>query len=393
MITIHFSKVFCRRLPVMLLALSAVFLFVQLPAQSLTDKSATPETRALYENLIRISRQGFMFGHQDTDAYGVGWKGDDNRSDVKDITGSFPAVHGWDLGKIGQPNNIDNVPFDKMLMWIEAAYRRGGVNTISWHVDNPLTGESSWSKGDAVKESLPGGKAHAAFVGHLSHLADFLDKCQSGRTKIPIIFRPWHEHNGDWFWWGKGICSEEDYVKLWKFTVDYLRHERKLHHIIYAFSPDRSRIDMNNFRSSYLYGYPGDDYVDLIGYDNYWDIGSAHNKADAGTRRTEFVYGLKEVSGIAAAKKKVAALTETGLESVTDPAWYTRVILEPVLSDPAIRLAYILVWRNDRPDHHYAPFPGHPAADDFMIFYRNEKTFFESDIQNMYVRNKPLVRK
>lgn len=43
---------------------------------------------------------------------------------------------------------------------------------------------------------------------------------------IPVIFRPYHEHNGDWFWWGKGVNSEEDYIKLWQFTVEYLRDEK-----------------------------------------------------------------------------------------------------------------------------------------------------------------------
>lgn len=362
-------------------------------AQTLVDKKATKETRALYANLFRISEKGFMFGHQDTDAYGVNWRGDSNRSDVKDVTGSYPAIHGWDLGEIGGRNNIDGVPFDKMVEWIKATYQRGGVNTISWHQDNPLTGESTWSKGDAVKESLPGGKAHSQYKKDLDNLADFIGKCKVGNTPVPIIFRPLHEHNGDWFWWGKGIASEADYIKLWKYTVDYLRNEKELHNLIYAFSPDRSRIDMKDFKNSYLYAYPGDDYVDIIGYDNYWDVGSKHNQQDVDTRRNELAAGLRNISAIAAEKKKVAALTETGLESVTDPSWFTSMILKPIKSDPSIRLAYVMVWRNDRADHHYAPYEGHPSVPDFMTFFKDEKTLFESDVQNMYQLNKTLIRK
>jgi mannan endo-1,4-beta-mannosidase len=361
--------------------------------QTLIDKKATKETAALYENLGKISHKGFLFGHQDTDAYGVGWKAIDNRSDVKDVTGSFPAIHGWDLGDIGiTPFNLDSVDFNNMLRWIQAAYTRGGINTISWHFDNPLTGESTWSKGEAVKESLPGGKAHTRFLEQLNSLADFLDKCQSGTTKIPIIFRPYHEHNGDWFFWGKGVATEEDYIKLWKFTVDYLRNERKLHHLIYGFSPDRSRIDMTNFRRDYFYGYPGDDYVDILGYDNYWDIGSKYNKADAQTKRKELQQGLSEITKFAAEKKKVAAMTETGLESITDPAWYTKTILEPIKADKSIQIAYLMVWRNARTNHHYAPYPGHPAVADFITFYKDPKTLFEIDIQNMYQSGKQLVK-
>lgn len=364
-----------------------------LSAQSLIDKDATKETRALYANLFRIAEQGFMFGHQDTDAYGVRWKGEDNRSDVKDITGAYPAVHGWDLGEIGQANNIDGVPFDKMVEWIKATYQRGGINTISWHQDNPLTGESTWSKGDAVMESLPGGKAHTQYKKDLDNLAAFIAKCKVGNAPVPIIFRPLHEHNGDWFWWGKGIASEEDYIKLWRYTVDYLRNEKKLHNLIYSFSPDRSRIDMKDFRNSYLYAYPGDDYVDIIGYDNYWDVGSKYNRQNADVKRNDLVTGLRNISAIATEKKKVAALTETGLEAVTDPTWFTQVILEPIKSDPAIKLAYVMVWRNGREDHHYAPYKGHASEPDFLSFFEDERTFFESDLQNMYQLNKNLIKK
>jgi mannan endo-1,4-beta-mannosidase len=382
-----------KPLPVLMMAI-VCFLFSGFAfSQSLLDKKATPETKALYENLFRISGQGFLFGHQDTDAYGVKWKGEDNRSDVKDITGSFPAVHGWDLGDIGTtPFNLDSVPFDGMLKWIQATYNRGGINTISWHFDNPLTGESAWSKGEAVKESLPGGKAHQKFLSNLNALADFLNKCESESKKIPIIFRPYHEHNGDWFWWGKGVAAESDYIKLWKFTIDYLRNDRNIHHLIYAFSPDRSRLNLDNFRKDYFYAYPGDDYVDILGFDNYHDIGKRSN-ADAQAKENDFKKGLSELSKLAAERKKVAALTETGLESVADPKWYTQTILEPIKSDPSIKIAYLMVWRNARVNHHYAPYPGHPSADDFMIFYKDDKTLFESDIQNFYISKKNLVKK
>lgn len=386
------NSAWTRRCRVRILAILAVLVSAPLLGQELVDKNATAETKALYENLRRITQYGFMFGHQDTDAYGVGWKGDANRSDIKDVTGSFPAVHGWDLGKIGQPDNIDGVPFGKMLDWIRQTYERGGINTISWHVDNPLTGESSWSKGDAVKESLPGGKANAKFREHLEHLAEFLGQCKSGDTYIPIIFRPWHEHNGDWFWWGKGNAGEQDYIKLWKYTVEFLRDEKGFHHLIYAFSPDRSRIDISNFKKSYLYAYPGDDYVDIIGLDNYWDVGLKYNKQSKENRRRDFISGLKGLTSIASEKRKVAAVTETGLEAVTNPQWFTTVVLEPIRSDPAIQIAYLMVWRNDREDHHYAPYKGHPAEKDFIIFFDDKSTLFESDLQNMYRNNQNLVR-
>jgi mannan endo-1,4-beta-mannosidase len=371
--------------------LTAVLLLIaQFAFSQLVDPSATAETRALHANLMRVAEHGFLFGHQDTDAYGVTWKAEDNRSDVKDITGDFPAVHGWDLGKIGRPMNIDSVDFGRMLEWIKAAYRRGAVNTISWHLDNPLTGESTWSKGDAAKESLPGGKAHTKYLEHLNHLADFLDKCETDGVKIPIIFRPLHEHNGDWFWWGKGVASEADFINLWKFTVQFLRDERKIHHLLYAFSPDRSRLDIKNFRISYLYAYPGDEWVDVLGYDDYQDVNADKNQKQ---RANDLVSGLKQLSVLAKEKNKVAALTETGQEKIPEATFFTNFLLKSIKADRAINVSYVMFWRNARKNHHYVPYKGHPAADDFRKFHSDPGTLFESDIMNMYVPGKSLVKK
>jgi len=359
----------------------------------LVDKKANKETLALYSNLKRISEQGFLFGHQDTDAYGVGWRKQDGRSDVKDVCGSYPAVHGWDVGKsLANPMNIDSVSFDKMLNWIKQIYERGGISTISWHVDNPVTKKDSWDKTSAVKDILPGGREHAELIKQLDLLSSFLNKCKSGSTFIPIIFRPWHEHNGDWFWWGKGNCTEEEYIKLWKFTVEYLRDTKQLHNLIYAWSPDRSRTDLSNFQSSYLYAYPGDAYVDILGLDNYMDVGAKWNKKTLEEQQNNFATSLKAVSTLAAEKNKVAAMTETGMEGITNPEWFTKAILEPIKKND-IKIAYLLVWRNANKTHHYAPYKGHSSEKDFIVFYNDKSTLFESDIQNLYQSNKPLTLK
>lgn len=362
-------------------------------AQQLTDKNATKETKALYANLIKISKIGFLFGHQDGDAYGVKWRGEKDRSDVKDVCGSHPAVHGWDVGKsLINTVNIDSVPYKDMLYWIEQAYRRGGINTISWHWDNPVTQGDSWDKTPAVKDILPGGAHHATLRTHLDLLAGFLNKCKSGDTQIPVIFRPWHEHNGNWFWWGKGNCTEDEYIRLWRFTVDYLKNEKKLHHLIYAFSPDRGRIGPDQAKSDYMYGYPGDDYVDLIGLDNYRDVGIKWNTRTREEQKEDLIEILTTISHIAREKNKAAALTETGLEGVTNPNWFTQVILSPIKENKDIQIAYVLVWRNANSSHHYAPYPGHASEKDFIEFCKDDKTFLENDIQNMYQTNKPITR-
>jgi mannan endo-1,4-beta-mannosidase len=356
-------------------------------AQQLIDKNATKETVALYANLKRLSQKGILFGHQESEAYGVGWKELPGKSDVKLVCGSFAAVHGWDVGNEGQENNVDGVKFSDMLTWMNEAYKRGGINTVSWHVDNPVTGEDAWHKTPVVKDLLPGASGHAAYVKQLGYVADFLAK-----SKGPVIFRPFHEHNGDWFWWGKGNCTEEEYIQLWRFTVDYLKNTRNLHHLIYAFSPDRSRLNLQDGQKDYLYAYPGDAYVDVIGLDNYMDVGVTWNTKSKDEQRADLVRVLKIVSAVAKEKNKVAALTETGLEGITNSTWFTDAILNPIKINPEIQLAYIMVWRNANTTHHYAPYPGHSSVPDFLKFYNDPYTLFEADIKNLYRADKPLLK-
>ena len=67
-------------------------------SHKLSDKNASPETLALYNNLAGLRGKQMLFGHEDSLAYGVNWEGDLDRSDIRDVTGSNPAVYGWELG-------------------------------------------------------------------------------------------------------------------------------------------------------------------------------------------------------------------------------------------------------------------------------------------------------
>lgn len=350
----------------------------------LIDDQATEETSNLYQNLNRLADKGIMFGHEDAMAYGISWNGEENRSDVKDVVGTHPAVHGYDLGQISSSSyNLDSVPFERMVTMIKDVYSRGGINTISWHMYNPATNGGSWDKDSVVKDMLPGGKYHEVFKGKLDKAAEFFSQLKSGNTFIPIIFRPFHEHNGDWFWWGKGNCSEEDYIQLWKFTVDYLKNTRQVHHLIYAFSPDRSRLNLTEAEKEYYYGYPGDDYVDIIGLDNYIDVRPGEENSQK--EIDDYTTSLQLITKIAEEKQKIAALTETGLEKIPVPDWFTSRLLKPIKkSSQPIRISYILVWRNASTEHHFGPFPGHPSEQDFKKFYKDKMTLFENDLKNMY---------
>lgn len=337
------------------------------------DKSATSQTQALYKNLKVISEKGVMFGHQDDLAYGIGWWDEPGRSDVKDVCGAYPALYGWEIGDIGQEVSLDSVNFVKIKGWIKEAYQRGGVNTISWHMDNPATGGDSWDKTPAVSLIIPGGSKHDFYKLRLDVVAEFFDDLEVSGTKIPIIFRPFHEHTGSWFWWGKGNCTAEEYKALWQFTVEYLRDEKGIHHVLYSYSTDQF-----NSEAQYLEFYPGDSYVDIIAFDDYHSVNNLKE-------RDKLAYRLKTVVELAEAKNKVAAFSETGAETIPVKDWFTNNLLGGIMTDEVgKRVAYVMVWRNGRPDHFYAPFPGHSSAPDFVKFRHHPFTIFEDDLPDMY---------
>ena len=348
----------------------------------LTDIHATPETKALYYNLHKLSRQHILFGHQHATEYGHGWRGDKNRSDVKSVTGSHPAVIGVDFsGLSGQP--ADMIEREKKLLRknIEDTYNRGGVTTVSWHFSNPISGGGFYWKDSvslpAVKYIIPGGSQHEKYKTILQTIGSFAKSLKGKDGKaVPMIFRPYHEFDGDWFWWGRSHCTTEDFTSLWKFTVSYLRDSLAVHNFIYAFSPDNKF----NTQEQFLERYPGDKWVDMLGMDNYGDWGrDGFYDIAAGVKK------LQIVSGYAIKANKLAAFTETGLEFIPKANWWTDILLKS-LKDAKLRLAYVLVWRNDvsSPTHYYAPFPGHLSVPDFIKFYKDPYTLFEKDLPALY---------
>ena len=343
----------------------------------LVDAKASKKTKALYLNLQHLAKNHILFGHQDDLAYGVNWRAEEGRSDVKEVCGQYPAVFGWDLSKLGKySHNIDTVDFEQMKYWIKEAYKMGGVNTISWHMDNFTSKGDSWDTTACVAHILPGGPDHELYLQKLDLFADFIKELKVGflfKKKIPIIFRPFHEQTGSWFWWGKGSTSPEDYKALWQFTVRYLRDEKKLHNLLYCYS-----TDICENAEEYMEYYPGDEYVDIMGMDDYWDVGAKGDPENL-TRR------LSMLVEIAEEHHKIPVLSETGFEAIPNKAWWTEILLHYIKNDPkASRIAYLLVWRNARLDHHYAPYLGHSSSENFQEFTQDTTIILENDLPKMY---------
>lgn len=341
---------------------------------TLSDPEASAMAGVLFNKLQELSADHVLLGHQDALAYGMGWKGEEFRTDINDVLGDHPAVFGWDLGHMGDELNIDSVPFEDMRKWAIAVYKKGGVNTYSWHMRNYAVGGSSWDRDSCVEACLPGGRVHELYLERLDQAAEFFSglRSESGEL-IPVIFRPFHEMTGSWFWWGQGNCSAEQYKALFHFTIDYLRKEKGLHQLIIAYSSDRFKT-----AEEYMDFYPGDDYVDVMAFDDYHGL--------AGKERTQgTIYMLEILDSLSTRHKKMMAISETGLETIPNEKWFTDVVLHTLnASESTRKTAWILFWRNGRPDHFYAPHPGHPVVPDFIEFMNNDLMLSLSELPELY---------
>ena len=351
-----------------------------------TPKQAEPEqttAQLLAERLDSLRQKGYMAGHQDDPFYGIGWAYEAGKSDVKLTVGDYPAVMGFELGGIemGDEKNLDSVPFTRIHDELLAHVKRGGIVTISWHPRNPMTTApdggrgaqkfpegSAWDVSDTtvVRSVLPGGKNAALFQTWIERVGDFLESLKDENDQlVPIIFRPWHENNGSWFWWGQKLCSDEEFKGLWNLLQDEM-NRRGFTNLLWSYSPN---LDGNWTEERFLQRYPGNDRVTLIGEDAYqW--GTEEDFVKQVTADLDFISTFAKKNG------KLIALTECGLKNMTDPTWYTRV-LQPIMDK--YRPSYFLLWRNYK-DEYFGPVPGTPCGDDYKKLYGAENTLFLKEI-------------
>lgn len=308
------------------------------------DPNATPEAVKLFNRLKKIQEKGTMYGHQDDLVTGRTWWAEYGRSDVKEAVGDYPAVAGFELGELelGHKRSLDSVAFVDIANRFKWFYEQNGIITVSWHLVNPISSQwpgvkepngagSAWevdflsaSGMNAVKSVLPGGENNAMFVSWLNRLAKFFLSLRDSEGKlIPFIFRPYHEHSGSFFWWGRERCYDEEYAALYRYTVDFLR-EKGLHNILFAYNTDKVYS-----ADEYLRGYPGDEYVDMLSIDWYGSGEEFNVNVDK---------ALKFTTDLAEQKHKLHALSECGPLS-TD--------LQSILAK--YKSSYVLTWRNAPP--------------------------------------------
>ncbi|MFR9554353.1 MAG: glycosyl hydrolase [Rikenellaceae bacterium] len=315
-----------------------------------------------------INNKVIMLGHQDATFYGHTWKYEDNRSDVLELIGDYPAVMGYEIGAIelGKTESLDGVPFDLIRTEIQKQHSRGGINTISWHAYNPCGGDS-WTEGEGVVTSiLEGGANYDMFQKQLGIVANFLLslKDESGEL-IPIIFRPWHEHDGNWFWWGEKWCTHDEYRRLWIMTYDFMAQRGLSESLVWCYMPGFKGMEAKM---------PPVEMYDMVGLDEYQKQSEERYLSGFNTK----LEVLKEYS---AKYGKPITISETGYESILDDDWWSTVLLPAIQDEP---ISYVLLWRNawDKPEHFYCAYEGHSSAEDFKKFAASSKIATLKDIAN-----------
>ncbi|WP_026728050.1 glycoside hydrolase family 26 protein [Flavobacterium denitrificans] len=355
----------------------------------MVDVSATKETVALFYNLKKLAKTKTAIGQQD--AFNSFYQDAGGDSDIKKNTGYDPAVLGSDFMFITDKNNNEQIgnwfygEEIKIKSAVKNAYAKGIINTFCWHLREPYKEESFYAadmtseqKNTAFKSILPGGANNEWYKKKLDKIANVVSDLKGSNGElIPIIFRPFHEFDGSWFWWGANFCTVDEYKKAYQFTVDYLKNTKGVHNILYAFSPDNSYTT----QADYLSRYPGDKYVDIIGMDNYGDFS---NQGQTGADRANSK--LKILSDYAKTKVKIAALTETGFRvTSTNPAiidWFS-TLLYSSLTKNDIQISYVMFWNNDK-DGYYVPTGSVSNATDFKNYSAKTKSALVNSLPKMY---------
>lgn len=385
-------------------AAASIAVVEQTPAAveiNIVDKQATFETRSLFAFMQMQRKKSIMFGHQHETTQGLTITSTDgSQSDTFNAVGDFAAVYGWDTLSIVTPRQEGDV-----VEQIKKAYARGGIITVSSHFDNPLTDKqkgvwpvgTSWDKTPAVVAALPGGEVNTVYNGYLDQLADWANNLKDDNGKlIPVIFRILHENTGSWFWWGEEQSTPEQYKKLYQYTVEYLRDTKGVHNFLYAYSP-------NNFwevtEENYLLRYPGDAYVDVLGFDTYGEVENNENWFKNVADNAALVARMADARG------KIPVISEIGIRAPDieagkyDNQWYRKLIAALKADKDARNISFLLTWRNapegvPGPDGNNVPHYWVPAnreeniqngtLEDFREFYRDDFTAFNRDISGVY---------
>ncbi len=214
---------------------------------TLSNPNATAETKSLYAFLCDTYGKHVISGQQEST-----WMGSEDYefNIIKNASGKLPALRGLDY--MGQD-------FAGCNRRAKAWAQKGGIVTICWHCGDDFKGshtEAMNATPDWSKILTPGTNEYNKLISGMDQGAKALKELQD--AGIPVIWRPFHEFDGAWFWWGKG--GAENFKKLWRLMYDRYTNEFGLNNLIWSLGY------CGDVKGGW---YPGDEYVDIIGADTY----------------------------------------------------------------------------------------------------------------------------
>ncbi len=213
----------------------------------LSNPKATAEAQSLYAFLCDTYGKHVISGQQEST-----WMGSEDYefNIIKNASGKVPALRGLDY--MGQD-------FAGCNRRAKAWAQKGGIVTICWHCGDDFKGshtEAMNANPDWSKILTPGTNEYNKLIAGMDQGAKALKELQD--AGVPVIWRPFHEFDGAWFWWGKG--GAENFKKLWRLMYDRYTNEFGLNNLIWSLGY------CGDVKGGW---YPGDEYVDIIGADTY----------------------------------------------------------------------------------------------------------------------------
>lgn len=235
---------------------------------------ASPEAEALYQYLNDIEGKQTLSGQ-----HGPPLTGDTRLPGLHKLLGHYPAVFSQDFG-FSEPGSWDGINFRQRI--VDDAIRRqneGFIINLMWHAvppteDEPVTFEKSIQSKltDAQWRELltAGTRLNERWQSQVDVIAFFLRQLRDAH--VPVLWRPYHEMNGSWFWWG-GRPGPENFTKLYRMLYDRLVNFHRLNNLIWVYGPNEVRENVGEYADFF----PGHDVVDALATDVYSQGFSAHN--------------------------------------------------------------------------------------------------------------------
>jgi beta-mannanase len=360
-----------------------VCLLISLRAFAQVDDDASEKTVILFNNLKTIQNSNyFLFGQEFFNSFKFSSgsaHGDETYSDSYEVTGAYPAVLGSDFHYYLDKSDAERGYHTDAVKW---AYQQGLVITFDWHISARNTSSYTCEGSPAnLAKNIATGNTNGDRDWYLAELDKVVaiinnDLVVNGEN-IPIVFRPLHEMNGNWFWWGAN-CSgftPTDYRALFQLTANYIKE--RTNSVLFCWSPNSpvNSTVITNY-------YPGDEYVDILGLDMYEITASP------------FRQHMAAIVDYAQAHDKIAMLSETGYRNDTgngDAAakYWNDTVLPAIVNDTsgkALKIAWVLTWINASWSHPYVPHATSTstAKQSFINFKNSPHVMFSDEIENMY---------